>query len=503
MRTIEVGNVKLQYSKANSSNIKRIIQIIELNWFLFNDYKDKIISIDEIEESFSNDTIHITDFNLFFDMLLKKKLEDDCIIRDLKEPNLLPAIYIQLLIKNEKEETVISPNKILTDDLLWFYIACNFFDIKNQFEGLSTFLKYRINKDQLYNWLKETQRFNTYNYLLEIASNYFKKHDILLFNNFDKFLSDLTAKITVSNLLSQNNTKFDSPKITKEDFENLFYDFLKIIKAPNTWKELYCDLKRQNRILFKKDYKGISKCYKDNDGIYKIKVISDGTIKDFITFVHEFAHYISLQTGVSQFFLSEFPSIYYENLAALYLIQIGYNEDVIKAAIKYRNQNNYDIYNSLFGLLRDIFKYNKNGPILKEEKIKLHKKRMEANNQLKLELLKTFEDKGIPITNNDFFKPDNLNIEKLANDECDENILNFIKNGLLVLNGYQYLVGSYLSDKLLEKNFDEEILSKMINITTNLSQFNLDELVNYLELEDSIDIKKNKTKKLTKNNPKV
>ena len=82
-------------------------------------------------------------------------------------------------------------------------------------------------------------------------------------------------------------------------------------------------------------------------------------------------------------------------------------------------------------------------------------------------------------------------------DECDYYIMEFIKNGLLVLNGYQYLTDSYLADSVLEKEDDDDtIFDKMVFITENLSDFNIETISKYLGIEDAF-TKKSKRKNLT------
>ena len=74
--------------------------------------------------------------------------------------------------------------------------------------------------------------------------------------------------------------------------------------------------------------------------------------------------------------------------------------------------------------------------------------------------------------------------------------MQFIKKGVLVLDGYQYLTDSYLADSVLEKEDDDTILDKMVFITENLSNFNIKTISKYLGIEDTF-IKKSKRKNLT------
>lgn len=379
--------------------------------------------------------------------------------------------------------------------MLWFVLACKFFDCKTQFDELSNFLKYRNDKELIFEWLKQTQRFNTYNYLLEIASNYLKEYDFYFFDNLDEIFSKMNEK-NFDYVISSKNSNYKLQKLSLEDFENIFFGSLDKIKAPKEWKEIYIDLKNNNRIIFEesKDGKDNSKCFIDNDGIRKIKVTTDGTVNDFISFVHEFIHYISLQKDMPPFSLLEFSSIYYERVAAIHLINIGFDENIIKSVIENRNKNNFGKYYDLFGILLDMCRYNKKGNIIREDKIELLKKATEATNECVENLINIFLEAGNPTDELQSLIIKDCDFGKKVDDECDYYIMEFIKNGLLVLDGYQYLTDSYLADSVLEKEDDDDtIFDKMVFITENLSDFNIETISKYLGIEDAF-TKKSKRK---------
>lgn len=498
MNCIKMGYINLQYDES-ITDIERIKKIIKLNEFLFSDYKDKTISF--VEQNTSDDNVvYVNNFDEFFDNLLKQLLNDTKFIFSLNQPELLPALYIQLLVKKESinGETFIQLNDNITDDMLWFVLACKFFDCKTQFDELSNFLKYRNDKELIFEWLKQTQRFNTYNYLLEIASNYLKEYDFYFFDNLDEIFSKMNEK-NFDYVISSKNSNYKLQKLSLEDFENIFFGFLDKIKAPKEWKEIYIDLKNNNRIIFEesKDGKDNSKCFIDNDGIRKIKVTTDGTVNDFISFVHEFIHYISLQKDMPPFSLLEFSSIYYERVAAIHLINIGFDENIIKSVIENRNKNNFGKYYDLFGILLDMCRYNKKGNIIREDKIELLKKATEATNECVENLINIFLEAGNPTDELQSLIIKDCDFGKKVDDECDYYIMEFIKNGLLVLDGYQYLTDSYLADSVLEKEDDDDtIFDKMVFITENLSDFNIETISKYLGIEDAF-TKKSKRKNLT------
>lgn len=498
MNCIKMGYINLQYDES-ITDIERIKKIIKLNEFLFSDYKDKTISF--VEQNTSDDNVvYVNNFDEFFDNLLKQLLNDTKFIFSLNQPELLPALYIQLLVKKESinGETFIQLNDNITDDMLWFVLACKFFDCKTQFDELSNFLKYRNDKELIFEWLKQTQRFNTYNYLLEIASNYLKEYDFYFFDNLDEIFSKMNEK-NFDYVISSKNSNYKLQKLSLEDFENIFFGFLDKIKSPKEWKEIYIDLKNNNRIIFEesKDGKDNSKCFIDNDGIRKIKVTTDGTVNDFISFVHEFIHYISLQKDMPPFSLLEFSSIYYERVAAIHLINIGFDENIIKSVIENRNKNNFGKYYDLFGILLDMCRYNKKGNIIREDKIELLKKATEATNECVENLINIFLEAGNPTDELQSLIIKDCDFGKKVDDECDYYIMEFIKNGLLVLDGYQYLTDSYLADSVLEKEDDDNtIFDKMVFITENLSDFNIETISKYLGIEDAF-TKKSKRKNLT------
>lgn len=497
MNCIKMDDINLQYDES-ITDIERIKKIIKLNEFLFSDYKDKTISFVEQNDCDDN-VVYVNNFDEFFDNLLKQLLNDTKFIFSLNQPELLPALYIQLLIKKESidGETLIQLNDNITDDMLWFMVACKFFDCKTQFDELSNFLKYRNDKELIFEWLKQTQRFNTYNYLLEIASNYLKEYDFYFFDNIDEIFSKMNEK-NFDYVISSKNSNYKLQKLSLEDLENIFFCFLDKIKAPKEWKEIYIDLKNNNRIIFEesKDGKDNSKCFIDDDGIRKIKVTTDGTVNDFISFVHEFIHYVSLQKDMPPFSLLEFPSIYYERVAAIHLINIGFDENIIKSVIENRNKNNFGKYYDLFGILLDMCRYNKKGNIIREDKVELLKKATEATNECVENLINIFLEAGKPIDELQSLIIKDYDFGKEVDNECDYYTKEFIKNGLLVLDGYQYLTDSYLADSVLEKEDDDTILDKMVFITENLSDFNIETISKYLGIEDAF-TKKSKRKNLT------
>lgn len=455
--------------------------MIKLNDFLFADWKNQ-------PWDFRDKTSK--DFDLVFETRLQMLLDNPEVQKSLEMPEALPSIYFQFLIKELQDcnETNIQLNTNISENMLWFFLACKYYNPETQFTDLTEFMKHRMNKEELLGWLKETQRFETYNYLLQVASDWLKECDLSFYNH----LGDVTLTST-SNVL--NNTVsgeqlYQLGGMSSSEAEVAFLDFLDKIHAPEEWKKTYYDLKSKNDIIYEEQIGEIdnSASFLDEaDGRRKIRVTNNNTVETFIRLVHEFMHHISNTSTDKEipFSLREFPSLYYERVAAIYLISIGYDENIIKAVIDDRNQNNVKLYKSLIGIMVDITRYNNKGPITIEEKIEFIKKLDEEVKKETRTLIGDLKKEGIDTTELEYFVAQQINYEEEVKNECDARILEFARDGLLVLNGYQYLTDSCLADKLIEKS-DSETPEKMIYVTEHLADFTIDTVTQYLDITDAL-----------------
>lgn len=186
------------------------------------------------------------------------------------------------------------------------------------------------------------------------------------------------------------------------------------------------------------------------------------------------------------FSLLEFPSIYFEKIASIYLINRGYKEENVNVIANKRKQNNLDIYSSIFEIMLDIIRYNKNGQVSIEEKIESVKNIDESFQKAKNKIRELLKFAGVKDEELEYLKPQVINYEEVVKKQCDDNILRFAKDGMLILRGYQYLIANFLAKRLLEKS-EIDIVSKMIYITENLADFTIDTLVESLGIEDVFD----------------
>ena len=138
--------------------------------------------------------------------------------------------------------------------------------------------------------------------------------------------------------------------------------------------------------------------------------------------------------------MKDFPSIYYEDIAAEFLVANGYSDDIIKDIIIRRNNGNLFVYNKYLPLLLDINKYKNNGPLSRED------------------------------------------IDKKA---CDNKIEKLFSTSQGNLSKYNYLTGTMLANQVLASNRTDK-KEKMIDITENLDSYNAIDIMNYFNTEKKL-----------------
>lgn len=488
MSYIKVKDIKICYDDSTKQTVDYIKTIIINNYDLFLILlgESKTISLVPTEEVgavyFANfDDAFYEGVDKFFNNESNKFLFED--------PKSLAALYIETLIrKNDNSEMpLVQPNANFSDEMLYSFVAYVYFMKTSKFDDFVNYLKDRKDIDKILEWLKTETRFDAYNLLLEITINYFKQYDFDFLDSVSEMV-DIIASQLVSSFSQHQEKDVELPLLTVLELDNLFNEFLKFINAPKSWRDVYVELKSSGKISFEKQIDDIdkSKCYTDDNGVLRILISTDGTITAFCSFVHEFIHYISMkELAPIHFSIEEFPSIFFEWLSAQFLKSRGY-KDVIDKVVINRNKNNFGIYMSISPLFNDISAYIKGGPITKSRKIELLEKNLKAFQETKEKIVRLLEASGEHVDENIFELPV-FDIPKKVDEECDFLIDGFIQNGLLVINGYQYLLDTYLAEAVLKKSkSDSTIIPRMINVTDNLSNMSLKNIAMEFDMEELI-----------------
>lgn len=471
MQKIQVLNgLSISYNEGlEQEKLDKVVNFIKKYTFIFNEY----------ENNNHDETIDINEFNSFIKDFVKQIVQDNNTRNVIESKDFLPSFYLVYLIlkNNMADNTIITIPNNVTIELVLFFLSIKYYnyDISKISDALLS--DNSSEYEQIIKDLKSTQRIDTYNYCLNCISTFLEEYDQAMLDN----LSDIINKI-ISNATSYFNATISGSKLnnlkqlTNEEFDKLFCEFLTYINAPQKWFEFYNYLKVNNLIEFEYNNEFENgKCYFDEkENKWKISLISNGTIRTFVTFVHEFIHYVSLsQNPDINFSLLEFPSIYYENIAARFLKDNGYEEEIVDEILNWRNANNYELYAAQIIQFIEVLEYKKNGTFSIEKRIELNRNLIEGLNQYKINMVKLLKNEGLNDIPQSLFNLETRDPVEITYQDIDEKINEFIKSGMLILNGYQYLVGSLLSSYILEKNNKKSANNDMVFVTEHLQDYSI------------------------------
>lgn len=490
MQKIVLNNIEIIYEDNKTEKVNYIKSVINnnidfLTGILDNELKLSLIPID------LENAIYIKDFDDFFKQIVFDYFNDEKVKKTFDNPDLLPSLYIEILIRKyaiDDNQSLLKPNLEVSEEMLDFLTSYKYFSLNGTLEDFVNYLKTRRDTDKIRKWLFDEYRFKTYNYLLKITTNYLIDNDFEFLEN----ISDIAYEMLFSSMnlpLFKDLDKKDLPAITKQELDNLILEFFDFVNAPISWKQTYKELKDNRQIIFvpSNDTHDFSKCYFDSDNILKIKIKDDGTVSCLYSFIHEFAHYMSMKDvlEVSQISVSEIPSIFFERLVIIFLKNKGFDSKDIDILIDRRKRNNFQLYLSLLPLFVDLIKYIKEGEITKVDKVKFLESEIETIKEVNKKLIEELEGNSDINTVSMLNEIVDFDISKQVDRQCDYLIHSFIQEGLFIINGYQYILATFITDELLKKySLDLNIISKMFDTTSSLKNINLKDILNIFEIED-------------------
>ena len=397
MNLIKIKDIEIRYN--NNQEIDYIKNVINNNYNLFLSLlgESKVISLIPTKD---DGVVYISNFDETFYEVVNQTFNNEGNKVLLENPDLLPAFYIETLIRKNANNpmSLVQPNPNVSDEMLYSLIAYIYFTKTGTFDDFVNYLKEKKETDKILNWLQTETRFDAYNYLLKTTTDYLIQNDFDFLQNISS-ITNMMLTQSLNNVLAQESeTEIKLPTITIQEFDNLFNEFLVYINAPKSWKQAYDELKSSGRISFEKQVEDLdtSMCYRDDNDVLRILVSTDGTIKSFCSFVHEFMHYIPMQDSINltQFSISEFPSIFFEKISAQFLRDKGYKQDVVDRVVRDRNKNNTEIYTGISSLFNDISAYINGGAISRDKKILFWENNFRAIQETREKLAKLMEENG-------------------------------------------------------------------------------------------------------------
>lgn len=343
------------------------------------------------------------------------------------------------------------------------------------------------NKKLLYCWLRDEVGYKFLNELIKetidkLTGNYKNKHAYFVLDNFSALSNIITLQISDS-LLDMNKNMAPVSSTSKKETEDMVVEFLKEIDPSLEWLHIYKEAKDKKRIIYldelsEEEIEEFSKKIQLNDlkkiangctyinGEQYIWVTRKNTTEDFISIVHEFIHYVvDYKNDVKELphILLEFPAIFYELYSHKFLLQKGFSVEEINL-LKVMRMNN-----SLYGAsgISDVFEiinlYLLNGCVDKE--MLIEKSKCSLQNTKHIVSNGTMD---VLVKNNDgLLDPNTFALNEYEN--CVKKMISLIKD---IYQCYPYIVGTYFSNRALEKK-DDYTLLKMKYITENCSGLNV------------------------------
>ena len=472
-----INDIEVIYDES-SNEIEEFKIILKNNYALI---KKKIGDIRVISFIKCNDekVLYLEKPIEFVNNIIKGFLDNGDIILSFENTS-LEEMYLNFLTRklNVKEDKrIIEINPYISNEffyqLFYYFIGYHYYKEKNDMDSYLDYVKYHKSYNEVIDWFMNKVRFSTSNILLGELINYF---DDTFVNNIDEITTILNNELTEENINTLVANKKKLKPVTRRELEYLFIKFLDYIKAPGSWYKIYNTLKTNKNIIYTKTNRDIdaSQCFVDN-GELKILIDSDDSIRDLISLVHEFIHYVSHidKSTIGNYAILEFPSIFFERLCAEFLVDIGYDERIINAILRDRKESNLLLCMKIGGIYNIINRFIKNGPINEQEEIERVTRRINL----------LMQDENAKHSFINMYEKANLtyNVKDIVYRNYDNLIRSIVENGPSVVLGYQYVIGTLLTEKLFE-NVDEELIKKMITITNELKMMTLQDIENIFDV---------------------
>ena len=436
-----MDEIKVFTRGLSSEEINNRVKVFDLCGGLINKYV-------QMTSDYLVDMVNLEDY---LTKVIKTILKDEKFMKGIDSQEFLAGNY--LLIETSKDNERINDAYILS--AFSYYQS----DAKRIVEFLINYDEVR--KLEIKNWLKDASYLKIYNYLLSNLTLKLESYD----KNALSYLNSLLELISLKKNSYVFDEGFPERKLSLEESDNLVEGFFSYLGAPKEWMDNYLYLKKNNLIQDKKSFReGNGNCYLDKDGLWKIELERTRTTKDFIVFIHEFAHFISVSGNRDSFFLSELPSMYMESLAASYLESLGYGDNLREEIL--RERNNYCLKKYLINrsLYQDLVTFRKVGYIREER----------------------FEDKASGkvkfVRNRRLFNNNNVSLERTSKVLWKGNISKILDTGVNSVHGIAYLLGLIITEELVRRP-KEEVLPEMFNLINKMDEYNLERVVNSLGID--------------------
>lgn len=311
-----------------------------------------------------------------------------------------------------------------------------------------------------------------------------------LFKNFTKFMSIINCNCRFCDLLKEMNCN-SIPFVSYEETKKIVSDFFGFIDPSGKIKNLFNNyIDSGNIYAWNKNENNIPEIVKKSVPLYIyyecfffddpidnfINLPLDNNIKDAISLVHEFFHYYIPRCKYdNNNILKEFPSIFFETIFVKYLINLGYNENLLDKIYFYRLANHFQCMSSLEKKWDLITLKEKN------KKLKIDNFAEKVDEEFLMKFVSE-QDKDKYLK---YIREFNAFEKEVARKKILFQINDL--NCESIFRQISYLIGKVFTDKILEKDTDiveasKKVLAVKDIITSNDMSFHY--LLSYFDLWD-------------------
>ena len=486
--------MKIEYPEEKEKEAFQLKELIDSNYHIFHDL---FLGIEKISFSGENapTTINITS-NEELKAVLKERLPafmaDTIPQIEAANNGQSEVLYLKFLLLDKYNTVQEYAPEFANNDEYEIYInslyslaAAIYYTNQNIPHKMVDFIIEPTNeeKEKIIEWLNERHRYKLLNLLLDDqyqliiqAEDEDVARDPYLKDNLDSILDAIQTDFINSPIYLQEDIKEKLPSLTKDELDELCMEFFQKIDPSKNWLRKYNEMKTERIVCGNApDNSNIDWCVVPYGNTLVMVAPLTGTIRDFRSLIHEFAHYISLedlnQNETISPSIHEFPSIVLETEAIKFLEEKGYSKEDINTLrierIVWTEENILDVN----PVLRYLAKYLKDGPITYE------KEKAESENIL--EQYKSYDNDELIEIISKYVKTDYESLTQKI-DIQNTFLLQFPD---YVVRAYPYVISMYLAKKTSEKIAAEpSTLYKVVDITNNLKRYTPETIISQLDL---------------------
>ena len=387
------------------------------------------------------------------------------------DTDLLRMLLVDIISSKEESgiDKTISKDINLNINTIYALVAMSYYNDEELIDFI--FNPTGLEKEKIFKLLNAKERYNLMNMLLEeeyqkILELEAVEHDDYLRTHLEELLE--MSEIDIVDRFTKREKRTDLPTLAEEALDKLCIKFFILIDPSLKWLKIYNEFKKNNNILYGEEFPDpCSKwgCIETTEEVF-IYAPLEGNISDFMYFIHEFAHAITLinkeKGECIPSSIQEFPSIFFERCATAFLREKGYRDEDVTDLEEERLISTLGNKSDISPSLRYLIDYLTKGPItFEQEKEKMDRIRAAIPDDLPEEM--------IELLNMLMSTHDEENVHK----KVDAENAFLIEHPNCIFEEYPYILGNELADATLFKDKkDPMLIYTMLSLTESLTKEN-------------------------------